>query len=890
MNNALDTRHPLQRLADRLRLVAICQDSADLLACLAGKGMPSLSREGDEPAELIWESLSRYLQPDKAMLDLFADILAQASRKFLEKLAELMAQAHAVAVNEGVTASAGVPDAGWQEYEPLAFNLTLLASYLPAHPNLFNAMQACYEEGLNLGSILGGRVPKSLHNALVMQQTDNRYAKRWFDELITLVQNSVSLVHSAQRVQAMQAWQALLLVPDEIDSIQHTSSLSHRALVAAMGDDFENDPNRQRLVRQMLERISKIHVGGDFVWRDYFSTAHGWHTLLVAFAEDIWLDENDPDRLLDSQNYVTWRTGLSLTQRQRIRQSYTQADKHDWDLAWDDVFRTSSAPREKLMALRTQLNNTKPELSKTHRPTKQDFRHLQEEAKMAPALSKPPKGVIDYSQPTSADQYESVQKALQDIEKQLRNRHESVAVKRADELIKQQQKRQAKAELIAKTASSVATLFAEAGDLTRAQAWWQQAIQIQPHDVVARCGLADTLKAQDKLVEAEALYRETMSQFLHAVVARNGLAETLKAQDKLAEAEVLYRETMSQFPHAVVARCGLADTLKAQDKLAEAEALYRETMSQFPHDVVARCGLAETLKAQDKLAEAEVLYRETMSQFPHAVVARNGLADTLKAQDKLAEAEALYRETMSQFPHDVVARCGLAETLKAQAKLAEAEALYRETMSQFPHAVVVCCGLADTLKAQDKLAEAEVLYRETMSQFPHDVVARNGLANVLRKQKRYAEALECLPKPSDKNYFLDQVVLTLIEADRGQFDAAIQRLNDSLIAPRSKEADKQRLLALLTSVQIRAGHAQEAWKMTQSWIEKCRYASQNLIVIHSAWVAGKELDVEARIKQFPPQSGLEKMVWKLLQKCRENSLATSDDELFEKECDMLLAV
>ncbi|MCX8518816.1 MAG: hypothetical protein ORN21_01610, partial [Methylophilaceae bacterium] len=302
MHYALDTTHPLQRLAERLRLIATHQDNTDLSACLAGKGMPSLSREGDEPAELIWESLSRYLQPDKDMLDLFATTLSQVLHDALQQVVE----------TKFVSG-----DASAVKYEAFVFNLALLASYLPAHSSLFYALKPFYEREANLAPILGGRAQQTLRNALVWQQTDNSYAQHWFDELLALAQqDETSFEQRSQRVQAMQAWQALLLVPDEIDSIQHTSSLSHRALVAAMGDDFENDPNRQRLVRQMLERISRIHVGGDFVWREYFSVAHGWHTLLLAFAEDIWLNENDPDGLLDTQNDVTWRTGLSLTQRQ----------------------------------------------------------------------------------------------------------------------------------------------------------------------------------------------------------------------------------------------------------------------------------------------------------------------------------------------------------------------------------------------------------------------------------------------------------------------------------------------------------------------------------------------------------------------------------------------
>ena len=277
-----------------------------------------------------------------------------------------------------------------------------------------------------------------------------------------------------------------------------------------------------------------------------------------------------------------------------------------------------------------------------------------------------------------------------------------------------------------------------------------QALRRFPDNVVARNGLAEVLKAQNRLNEAKVLYRETIERFPNDVISRTGFAEVLKTQNKLDEAEAVYRETIERFPDNVISRTGFAEVLKTQNKLDEAEAVYRETIERFPDNVISRTGFAEVLKTQNNLDEAEAVYRETIERFPDNVFARNGLAEVLKAQNNLDEAEAVYRETIERFPDNVVARNGLAEVLKAQNKLDEAEAVYRETIERFPDNVVARNGLAEVLKAQNNLDEAEAVYRETIERFPDNVFARTGLAEVLKAQEQSSAPLST---PEEENNF-----------------------------------------------------------------------------------------------------------------------------------------
>ncbi len=211
---------------------------------------------------------------------------------------------------------------------------------------------------------------------------------------------------------------------------------------------------------------------------------------------------------------------------------------------------------------------------------------------------------------------------------------------------------------------------------------------------------------------AEGLYRETVTRWPNNVVARNGLAETLRERGDLGGAEGLYRETVTRWPNDVVARTGLAETLRERGDLGGAEGLYRETVTRWPNDVVARNGLAETLRERGDLGGAEGLYRETVTRWPNNVVARNGLAETLRERGDLGGAQGLYRETVTRWPNDVVARTGLAETLRERGDLGEAEGLYRETVRRWPNNPVARHGLANTLRKRRQFQQALELVPE----------------------------------------------------------------------------------------------------------------------------------------------------------------------------------
>jgi tetratricopeptide (TPR) repeat protein len=623
--------HPLAALANRIQL-AIARQDADMLAnMLAGKEVPQFSREGDDPASIIWLCIENYIQPSSPD---FFDSLANLQQRLHEQLHwQLSNQSESRQQGNGGIVSSHVggvftkdTNQNWLEHEPYVYNLLLLDTLLPAKAQLYGAVKSIFQDtGLSMPVVLQSRAVPILRTAVIKQQTDDSLVANWTEQFVIAIKN----IHlQANKIEALTLWRAILLAPTSDG--QEINLVSIKRILALFTDD-ENALllTESSFVKLLLERLQNIWGGTPRYYRGIFSTANEWNTnsAIQAIVDDVWPLEADVDAHIPNDQRVFWLS-LESSTRTKLRNIFRQTNIKELNNFLFNINTENSEKSRKLWGLINTVKQSFPELI-----NKKDINKQEDD-----------ESAVDYkSTPITPihQQFEQISKQILHIEKLLNKDHFNKAIGIFNNIKEQQKQRKTPDKQRAMTACNVADMFKQHNRIDTAFEIYKEAINLFPNDVVARCGLADVLKAQDKFDEAEAQYRSTVSQFPNDVVARCGLADVLKAQDKFDEAEAQYRSTVSQFPNAVVARNGLADVLKAQDKFDEAEAQYRSTVSQFPNDVVARCGLADVLKAQDKFDEAEAQYRSTVSQFPNAVVARNGLANVLRKAGKLVEAKEL---------------------------------------------------------------------------------------------------------------------------------------------------------------------------------------------------------------------------------------------------------
>lgn len=132
------------------------------------------------------------------------------------------------------------------------------------------------------------------------------------------------------------------------------------------------------------------------------------------------------------------------------------------------------------------------------------------------------------------------------------------------------------------------------------------------------------------LKEALLLYRENIEKFPHDVVARNGLANTLRDMGHLQEALNVLSETIEMFPGDILSRHGYAETLKAMGRLEEALEAQQSIFVEFPLDIVSQLSLADTYLRLGKYITSITLYKEVLDKEPNNAVARNGCAEGIR--------------------------------------------------------------------------------------------------------------------------------------------------------------------------------------------------------------------------------------------------------------------
>lgn len=137
--------------------------------------------------------------------------------------------------------------------------------------------------------------------------------------------------------------------------------------------------------------------------------------------------------------------------------------------------------------------------------------------------------------------------------------------------------------------------------------WAEEAAHVAPHDPFAWNTLVRVLM-KSRMARALAVAWMTWKQFPDNPVAHNGLAEVLKAMQRLPEAEQAYRAAVQKFPDDPVAHTGLAVVTAVRGGDAGREAAERSLLKALeldPKNAHARNFLAK-LRGQGPSVDEEV--------------------------------------------------------------------------------------------------------------------------------------------------------------------------------------------------------------------------------------------------------------------------------------------
>jgi len=377
-------------------------------------------------------------------------------------------------------------------------------------------------------------------------------------------------------------------------------------------------------------------------------------------------------------------------------------------------------------------------------------------------------------------------------------------------------------EKSARTSFGQARALVGLGEIDKARALAQEALQQAPQHVGARILIAELdIKAGQEEKAATALSQivgPKADPAIHKAASRAELVSihTLNGQVHLARsrmsaAEEAFAEALKLDPKDANALCGFGEVLYREGRFAEALARFEAGMQADAENVAARIGAAKARIALERLQEAKDILRKLRETRPSDPVVAYWLAKAEEALGNKPEVEKILTDAIGRDPKGVDAinlYIALAQFLAAQGRTQEADEKLIEARRKLPDSAAIHKALGTVALAAGRLNEAKSEFELALQQDSSDLSSLFSLAVSLRRMGRFDEAQEKFNSIStiDKNYpglALERGVL--FEAS-GQAQRALEMYQEAL----SKAPNDPDLMLRVGSAEVASGHATQA--------------------------------------------------------------------------------
>ena len=169
-------------------------------------------------------------------------------------------------------------------------------------------------------------------------------------------------------------------------------------------------------------------------------------------------------------------------------------------------------------------------------------------------------------------------------------------------------------------------------------------------DVQALHVAGDQLLSKGAFAEARESYQQLVNLDPRDAVARNGLGIALAQLARYGEAEAEFRRAIGIRPGFPEACYNLAGVLQSTGRFNESETPLRRALKLKPSYVDARISLATTCKLLGRFPEARDCYEKALRADPRATRAIVGLGQIASVEGRFTEAEAAFRRALEIEP------------------------------------------------------------------------------------------------------------------------------------------------------------------------------------------------------------------------------------------------
>lgn len=351
----------------------------------------------------------------------------------------------------------------------------------------------------------------------------------------------------------------------------------------------------------------------------------------------------------------------------------------------------------------------------------------------------------------------------------------------------------------------LADTFFKAGDMPKAEAYYERRLALAPEDPYALMGLARIALDNGKWDAAEARLQKAIAanpQFgdAHRLMAqvhehKGRRAEMQKSLDRAADC-TRFRPAPDPWIDGLEELCHDSEQLLVLGSMALAQEdiptavnkHFARALKIDPDNPAVHLALGQAWLLAGKWDRAQQYLRRTLALDPASDQAYFQLGLILQNQNQLPEAEAMMQKALVYQPNNANVLNNLGVILLGQDRYAEAMASFRKALDLYPEHINAHYNLGLALWASGKSREAVAQYHKVLELKPDWPIAAKSLAWILATHKDKTlrngpEALKWAQVAFRGKYQTDPEVLDTLAAayaEGGQFAEAVRAARQAL--------------------------------------------------------------------------------------------------------------
>lgn len=288
-----------------------------------------------------------------------------------------------------------------------------------------------------------------------------------------------------------------------------------------------------------------------------------------------------------------------------------------------------------------------------------------------------------------------------------------------------------------------------AGHLDEARHYYEQAIQLQPQNILAYLLLVDLLRNQDDLQAALDTLGAALAHGITDPAIYSSLAGLHLGLGRVDAALNWYQAGVDANPLSAPAYVNLAQEYRRRAAWDTAVENYQAAIQLDPQAVGAWLGLASLYEIRGEPEEALAAYRAASAAAPAIGLPYVSLGNFYQRRGDLAAAEQAYQAGQAADPTYIDAYLALGALYGVMEEAKAAETQYQQVSQVYPGSVAVWAALGDFYNTQGRVDEAIAAYQRGAALDPTSTGLWTSLADAYQQSGQFIAAYDAQKRPVD---------------------------------------------------------------------------------------------------------------------------------------------